>query len=63
MLSYLGEEFSALECGDTCDNCRDQSASEVVERDMTQETQNIILSVRLLPHVNLTLIQMSEIFR
>ena len=63
MLNYLGEQFSAEECKNTCDNCRDQSAAEVVERDMTQETQNIILSVRLLSHVNLTLIQLSDIFR
>ena len=63
VLNYLGEEFSAMECGDTCDNCRDRSSGEVVERDMTQETQSVIVSVKLLSQTNLTLIQMAEIFR
>ena len=63
ILNYLGEEFSALECGDTCDNGRDRSAGEVAERDMTQETQNVIVSVKLMPQANITLIQMADIFR
>ncbi|KAI6659759.1 hypothetical protein LOD99_10691 [Oopsacas minuta] len=63
ILNYLGEEFSAEECGKTCDNCREKSAGDIMEKDMTAETQNIILSVRLLPHSNLTLIQMADIFR
>ena len=63
ILNYLGEEFSSEECANTCDNCRNMSQSEVVEKDMTQESQSVILSITMLSHVNMTLVQISEIFR
>ncbi|KAJ2740201.1 ATP-dependent DNA helicase sgs1, partial [Coemansia sp. BCRC 34301] len=65
VLSYFGEQFDVEKCNKSCDNCRKQSQTTLVEANMAREACALIETVQTLASRGhkTTLLQLTDIFR